>query len=300
MLPDWQRLFPETDYRFQMSLRPGDEGSFWRSSPDAGAILRERRRWLAEQPDQFVALLAEGAGCVTEAVARLSRFAEGAGPDHRSEVAADAPACTHECNRSSLDHGAIPSLKGRMIALGRQLEADWVVLAPDAGSDFPIVGGVVIFPSSWALTEKLGRPLHEVHDPAPGLNASLGKSISTFLSRLQPDIAWERENWGLSADDSLNHHPSVPHARLDASVRLDTTWLRLERQLLLRLPRTSAILFGIRVSNHRLDALSTVPGIAARLSRALMTMPEEIARYKGLAEARLPLARSLSAPHATT
>lgn len=295
MLPDWRRLFPEADYRFQMSLRPGDEAGFWQAGPDAGTILRERRRWLEGKAERFAACLPEGASCVGEAIEHLSRYAGNGARALASELGGDAPASAQGHDRASAGGLAAPVTASRLIALGRQVEPDWVVLSPDAGRDFPIVGGVVVFPSSWALAEKLGRPLHEVHAPAPGLNAALGKSISTFLSRLQPGAAWERENWGLAADDALNHHPDVSHARLDGSARLHTTWLRLERQILLRLAGTGAILFGIRISNHRLDALAAIPGLAARLSRALMTMPEEIARYKGLTEARLPLAISLSA-----
>lgn len=291
MLHDWQRLFPEADYRFQMSLRPGDEARFWKAGPDVAAVLRERRRWLAERPGLFTALLPEGAGCVAEAIERLARFmgdeARDLSGDTGTPIAGRDPGCEKRSEQGSLDP---------LIALGGQIEPDWVVLSSDAGRDFPIVGGVVVFPSSWALAEKIGRPLHEVHQPAPGVNASLGKSISTFLSRLQPGVAWERENWGLAADDALNHHPEVQHARLDGSARLDTTWLRLERQILLRLPLTGGILFGIRVSNHRLDALATIPGLAPRLARALTTMPEDIACYKGLAQARFPLAALLGKP----
>lgn len=289
MLHDWQRLFPEVDYRFQMSLRPGDEARFWKAGPDAAAVLRERRRWLAERPRLFAARLPEGAECVAEVLDRISRFMGDEARDHSGDtgtpVAGQEPGRENPSDQGSLDP---------LIALGGQIEPDWVVLSPDAERDFPVVGGVVVFPSSWALAEKIGRPLHEVHQPAPGVNASLGKSISTFLSRLQPGVAWERENWGLAADEALNHHPEVPHARLDGSARLDTTWLRLERQILLRLPLTGGILFGIRVSNHRLDALAAIPGLAPRLARALATMPEDIVCYKGLAQARGALAALLA------
>ena len=276
MLPDWQRLFPDADYRFQMAVRPGDADRFWKPPPGAPAILAERRRWLAETPARFVAHVPEGAACVGEALDYLSRF-------HASEPdARDAAPPAHD------------DLTRRMIALSGGIEADWVVLSPDAGRDFPIVAGVVVFPSSWDLREKIGRPIHEVHEPAPGLNASLGRSISTFLDRIQPGAAWERENWGLSADSRLNHHPVLPCARLDATARPCATWLRLERQILQRLPRTGAILFGIHVSNHRLDTLAAIPGLAPRLARALHTMPEDIARYKGLASARDALAAALA------
>ena len=165
-------------------------------------------------------------------------------------------------------------------------EPDWIVLSEGLSDEPRVLGGEVVFPSSWSLPEKLGLPLSAVHGPVPGLEASLGKSIQTFLSRIQPEAAWERDNWGLSADDELNHHPSRHVPALDSSARLDNTWLRLERQFLTRLPLSKALFFGIRVSHHRLDVLAADPEVAAGLTRSLETMPEEVARYKGLVQAR--------------
>ena len=72
--------------------------------------------------------------------------------------------------------------------------------------------------------------------------------------------------------------------------------LRLEEQFLNRLPHTGTILFGIRVSSHRLDGLlETFPALAPRLERALRTMPGPLAEYKGLSRARAALLEHLDA-----
>jgi dimethylamine monooxygenase subunit A len=268
MITEWQRLFPEADYRFQISLRPGNTEVFWRY--DEATALSLRRDLVAENADRYVRALPEGDAMLEESLAFLEKFA--------------TPA------RDAFSSATIPERCKQMAA---RLESDWVVLSPDAERGFPIVGGVVAFPSSWALEDKIGRPMHEVHNPAPGLNATLGRSIGTFLEKLAPNVCWKRENWGLSADDVLNHHPAIPRHPLNASATLDHTWLRLERQSLMRLPLTRAILFGIRVSNHRLDHLVKTPGLAPRLARALETMPEDIARYKGLSTSRASLIAAL-------
>ena len=274
MITDWQRLFPEADYRFQMSLRPGNAEGFWRNTDAAALTLR--RDLVAGNADRYVRVLPEGVAMLEEALAFLENFA--------------APA------RAALP---APTVLARCREMAGRLEADWVALSPDVARGFPIVGGVVAFPSSWALEEKIGLPLHEVHAPAPGLNAALGRSIATFLEKLAPNICWERENWGLSADDALNHHPAITSPSPMAGATLDHTWLRLERQSLMRLPLTRAILFGIRVTNHRLDHLAETPGLAPRLARALETMPEDIAAYKGLSTTRASLALALRRQVAT-
>lgn len=255
--PDLMRLFPAAGHRLQMSLRLGDKEGFWGRSAAAEAVLAERRRWLAELPERHLRVLPEGAAAVAEAVRYLT------GTD-----------------ATPLEAAAL-------------LEPDWVVLAGEEGRGHVLLGGAVVFPSGWALEEKIGRPLAEVHAPVPGLQSSLGAQIDTFLGRLAPGAAWERDNWGLSADPGLNHHPALPVRRLGAQATLAATWLRLERQFLTRLPETGAVLFGIRVTNHRLDALAELPGVAPRLAHALDTMTAEVARYKGLEEARGAVAAEL-------
>ncbi|MDZ4405267.1 heme-dependent oxidative N-demethylase subunit alpha family protein [Prosthecobacter sp.] len=261
-MPDWLRLLPDADYRPQMNLRPGDARSYWQPSPEAESVLAERRRCLVDTPERYLRILPEGHEAVNEALAFIMALLE-------------RPACTPE-------QAAV------------ELEPDWIVLSGDAERSHPVLGGAVIFPSSWAFEDKIGKPLHEVHAPVPGLQSSLGTSITTFLNRLAPHAAWERDNWGLSADPTLNHHPAIPIRRLAAAATLTNTWLRLEQQFLTRLPATNAILFGIRVTNHRLDHVVALPEAAQRLARILTSMSGEFAHYKGLQTARAPLVTALT------
>ena len=260
---DWLRLFPDADYRLPMNLRPGDAARFWTPRADAAPVLAERRQWLQTHPQRHLQILPQGREATAEALEWLSAQTGLDLPDER--------------------------------AAAEKLEADFLVLGGDSEAIFPVWAGAVIFPSSWALEEKIGRPLAEVHAPVPGLESALGASIATFLGRIAPGAAWERENWGLSADPRLNQHPAIAIERLNAGAQLENTWLRLERQFLTRLPCTRALLFGIRVSNHRLDALAALPGVASRLARALETMPEPLAAYKGLDSARGGLVAALRA-----
>ncbi|AMV17866.1 heme-dependent oxidative N-demethylase subunit alpha family protein [Planctomyces sp. SH-PL14] len=260
----WLRLFPASDYRLPMGVRPGEARRFWGNSPEAAYVLAERRRWIAEAPERHLLFLPEAEPATAEAVAWFS------------------------------------SVLGRVFRDARDaacgLEPDWVLLGGDAASGLPVLGGALAFPSGWALEEKLGRPLADVHDTVPGLAAAIGPQITTFLARIATGSTWERDNWGLSADSSLNHHPAQPIARLREDAPLDATWLRLEQQFLTRLPHSRAILFGIRVTNHRLDALLDVhPVLAGRMARALETMPDTLAAYKGLTAARPVLVRQLAA-----
>jgi hypothetical protein len=258
----WMRLFPDADFRLPMNLRAGDAARYWSRSDDAEAVLAERVRWIDEAPQRHFLFLDQAGEAIREAVAWLGQATGMSFVDAR--------------------------------AAGCGVEPDWVLLSGDAERGFPVLGGAVVFPSGWGLDEKLGKSLAETHGPVPGLEPAIGGSIATFLQRLAPEAAWERDNWGLSADTALNHHPLQPYQRLTDAATLATTWMRLERQFLMRLPRTRTILFGIRVSNHRMDHLvNEFPVLVPRLVRLLTTLPEAMAAYKGIKAARGPLLEQL-------
>ena len=103
---------------------------------------------------------------------------------------------------------------------------------------------------------------------------------------MTPDIASLRANWGLSRSPELNLHPKREVPRLDASVTIEEVWLRVEHQALIALPRTGGVLFGIRVVVHPLAEVKRDAEAARGLRRALQTMPEPMAVYKGIAAAR--------------
>ena len=256
MRKDWSRLFAASDFRWQMGLRTGDVLAFLAPTPDCTEILAERRQLLAESRAEYAMLLDAG----KDMLAELRTLA----------VSCGALGASEDC---SLD------------GVGCALEPDFVLLQPSPGGPV-IVGGVVCFPSSWSLPEKMGRTLEETHGPVPALNPQLGERIRTALDRLAPGVAWERENWGLARDGNRNHHPARARKRLDETVAPNELWLRVEHQMLYRLPQTGGILFGIRLKITPWRELVQNEDAIAGLRCSLETMPDEIASYKGLATAR--------------
>jgi hypothetical protein len=244
-----------------MNLRPGDAAGFFAPSPGGEEALALRGALLDSEPGHYSLVPASDSGSVREALAWLG------------------------------------TLGGRkfdgILDAGRSLEPDWVLLCRGDAAVPRVEAGVVCFPSHWSLPEKAGLPMTEVHAPVPGFNADLGTKTNTFLDRLAPGAAWERENWGLSADEELDHHPRLHPPKLTGTESPDRIWIRLEQQLLVRLSGSS-ILFGIRVTSHRLDHLCDGDlELRPRIARALRSMPEEAAHYKGLSGARSGILREL-------
>lgn len=276
------RSLTDGRFRFQMALRPGEGGAVFGPTLHHATVMAERSRLLATTPGLYAAArpglqdaLAKTAQLVNQWLA-----ATGTPPVELPPPPADETA---------------GSLTAWCALAGTRWEPDWMILRPDENDIFRLSAGVVCFPSGWALTDKIDRPLEEVHAPVPGLNETLGRQIQTFLLRLKPGAVWLRDNWGLSADSALNHHPSLNLRPLTASARLAETWLRYEEQLLVRLPDSHDVLFGIRVGRVRLPEILPFPEVTRRLRTALESIPEHVAIYKGIDAARPTLLAQLTA-----
>ncbi len=257
-------LFPDAGYGFSMRLRPGDPAEFFAPSANAGSILSERKRWIGRTPDKYSAL-EPAFESVVEPLIGFAKIISGG-------AAGVAPA-----ERTPIE---------RLRRLGCEWEPDFLVLTPGATGQFMLRAGCVCFPSGWALAEKIGRSLEEIHGVVPGLNSGIGAKIHQFLARLKPGGGWSRSNWGISSSAEFNQHPDRALNRLTPDTLPESTWLRLEHQMLTALPGTSAILFGIRLENVSLVKVKQDAVISRGLRRALATMPDEMAAYKNLATIR--------------
>jgi dimethylamine monooxygenase subunit A len=80
---------------------------------------------------------------------------------------------------------------------------------------------------------------------------------------------------------------------LTVEATLEGTWLRVERQALVALPRSGGVCFGIRVESHPLTVVKADAVACEGLRRALETMPSAMADYKGLSVSRARLIQLL-------
>lgn len=264
------RLFDSQkgEFRFELGLQRGS-ADFFRHSPFDTAALAERVRWLRAEADRYARALPESEDLLAEAV----KFAQTVNPEMTPPAGPDAA------------------------SLGRVWAPDFLLLQPDAQKQVTLRAACVCFPSYWDLGEKMGLPMAEIHSPVPTLNASLGKQVDAFLSALKPGIFWERWNWGLAATPERNNHPSRELPRLVATTPFDDVYLRAEHQSFTRLPETGAVLFGIRLVIEPLVLLVSESGVKEGLFRLLRSMSPEIAKYKGLAQARGSLLHHLQMLH---
>lgn len=254
-----------------MRVAPADPKEFFQASPQAERTLAERRHWLQ----------CEGHRHLLAMPAADSFF------DGFREFFAGLDDWKSQNNA--------PTMIELLGELGHTWEPDILIVAPNAEGEFVLVAGCVCFPSGWSLEEKIGLPVPEIHGVVPGLNAAIGTRISNFLARLKAGSAWSRSNWGISSTAELNQHPARGVNVLRADTSPESIWLRLEHQLLARLPGSDAVLFAIRLQNFLLTEIRERPSLRAGLRRALATMPDAVATYKNLAAVRPSLLAWLAA-----
>ena len=131
-----------------------------------------------------------------------------------------------------------------LVVAARLAQEDLCLLEqPDGAGEHVLTGAVLCFPASWTLAEKLGRPLTTIHDPVPDYAADMAARVQRLFDALHPDRPLWRAN-ALLYDDPTLYQPRR-HADRRARPEGQPPYLRSERQSLLRLRKTRAVVFSI-------------------------------------------------------
>lgn len=186
------------------------------------------------------------------------------------------------------------------LVVAGSLVQDDLVLMQRTDDGWRLRAGYVAFPSSWALAEKYGRTMDEIHAPVPGFehgtrNAEL---IARMFDNLPPGRFVERFNWAVNVDGALHLPKSKSEGVAASAIEMteERTFIRIERQTLRKLPMTGAIVFTIRIYSDPLAMLRSRPdarALALSFVEQLhaLTLPQ--AAYKGLVSKRDGLVAAL-------
>ncbi len=132
-------------------------------------------------------------------------------------------------------------------------------------------------PSRWAPEEKIGRSFIATHTPVPHMEKTLSAAgkLQQMLIEKGPFV---RFTWGIATTPALDTHPAQtepPYAGGDA-------FLRVERQVIRRIPDHLAFIFTIRVTVEPLSSVRRVESDADALAAALRSMDEKSRIYKSV------------------
>lgn len=146
-----------------------------------------------------------------------------------------------------------------LASLGRLVQEDFCILQKQ-GNEHVLTGAVLCFPASWSLDEKFMRPLVGIHTPVDSYTDNMARRVQRLFDGVQPGRPLWRFNALWYANAEL-HQPRRENDRRPERDRQDTPFLRSERQCILRLPKTGAVVFSIHTYVlHRSD----VPGVQAQ------------------------------------
>ncbi|MBL4919160.1 heme-dependent oxidative N-demethylase family protein [Szabonella alba] len=222
-------------------------GEDWLRLDDAYAgQMAERDRLIAADPDVVHALLpgaraaaGELLDLVLDRLTRLPGFTFAADHVLRPDGA-----------RIPLDRSA------PLLTLGRLVQTDFCILMPDmapgAQAEHLLAGAILCFPASWTLSQKIGRPLTRIHVPVPEYGPNLAARVQRLFDAIRPEQPLWRGN-ALIYDDPTLHQPRAEGVARPQPIQ--KLYLRSERQCLLRLPQSRAVVFAIHTTVIRIADL---------------------------------------------
>lgn len=127
--------------------------------------------------------------------------------------------------------------------LGRVVQEDLCLMEKrDGEAEHRLTGAVLCFPSSWRLDEKFLRPLTGIHAPVEVYDDNVAARVQRLFDGVQPGRPLWRSNALDYADPRLHQPLSETEPKRN---KRPGGYLRSERQSVLRLPETRAVVFSI-------------------------------------------------------
>uniref|UniRef100_A0A7I4CND3 Uncharacterized protein n=1 Tax=Physcomitrium patens TaxID=3218 RepID=A0A7I4CND3_PHYPA len=148
-----------------------------------------------------------------------------------------------------------------------------ICLLMNVNGTLRLVSGAVLFPQRWQLLEKMGMDIASIHMSVPLLANEIGSAVYQFFTRLKVGKPVWRANWAIVDDptlfQSLNEEDIYAAIQGKKRRTFDSTahrgtvssqlFTRCERETLMKLPRSGAIVFTIRTYIRPLSVFKIDP-----------------------------------------
>lgn len=133
--------------------------------------------------------------------------------------------------------------RGDPLAVAGRLVQEDLCLLQQGGDEHLLTGAVLCFPASWMLAEKFMRPLVRIHAPIRSYDGDVARRVQRLFDAIRP----ERPLWRANAHCWNAATLFTPRTEADPRVPVapPARFLRSERQCLLRLPQSGAVVFSI-------------------------------------------------------
>jgi hypothetical protein len=132
-----------------------------------------------------------------------------------------------------------------LLTLSRLVQED-VCIHAKQGEEHVLVAALLCFPAAWTLAEKIGKPLTRIHVPVARYDAEIARRVQRMFDMVGGGRSLWRANM-LRYDDPALFQPH-DEANPRPVGRPESPYLRSERQTILRLPETGAVVFSIHTT----------------------------------------------------
>lgn len=254
-------------------IAPLDPADWFHVDDDFTGQMRLRDALIAHSPDWAFDTLPRGEAAAAEMLEEMLIHL-GARPDYlvRPDGRVRRP------DGVEVDTRVLPPIA----AAGRLVQDDLLIMRkPDGAEEHELVAGVLCFPAHWTLSEKMGRALMRIHVPVPEYPGDLARRVQRFFDGVQPGRPLWRGNWHFAGQPDIvtpMHEIEKTGAFVNRLATDGQAWLRVERQTVLRLPRSRAVVFGVRTIVTPAEGLTSAQWRA--LHATLQALPEDFAVRK--------------------
>lgn len=228
-----------------------------------GVMPMEAGQWL-QQDEAYQGQLAEKARLVEECPELVHALSEGARPaaeellDHVLAELSETGGFTLTGERVALPDGTLVAIDRRnpLITLSKIVQEDFVIMEkPDGSDEHVLTGALLCFPASWTLAQKFMRPLIAIHVPVDSYDDNVAKRVQRMFDAIRPGRGLWRAN-ALFYEDHALFHPRLENDPRERPEVREAHYLRSERQSLVRLPKTNAVIFSIHTTLIRRENLT--------------------------------------------
>lgn len=178
-----------------------------------------------------------------------------------------------------------------MKVLALNTEEDILIMLKDnpenEDEEYILRASLTGLPAGFDPSHNFDEPISHIHGPVPQYGDRLKSPMHRFFNKLQPSDLWQRSNWSLQTNNEFfkleNHHGrdgDVVKELAKEDIDFDNAcFLRCERQVLTRLPKSKAVIMLVRTYLTPVKQIKT-EGLGDELARGIESLPEDLAFYK--------------------
>ncbi|KAF2715978.1 hypothetical protein K431DRAFT_299041 [Polychaeton citri CBS 116435] len=172
--------------------------------------------------------------------------------------------------------------------LCENVEEDFYFMCPDGQGEWRLQGYIACFPGGFMSKARVGQSFREIHAPVPLYSERIANGVDKFVQRMKGGELIQRMNWSLQVDgkdlfrlDGNNFYPEQDQELPSepSAINPDDCFLRCERQSLLCLKESGAIVFCVRSYMTPLKDIVR-EGNGVTLADAIDSMPVALGHYK--------------------